>query len=172
MRSFCLTTVPSLRFTEKRQTWWRGISTNFHITKKKSWLFYVSMKKSRPPKGVKHFRTIVSTFLHQNSWCSPDNLNLSSSPSNDENRSSVWSYAMRHLSPAVPQGGTKDGWSLPAILIRFLKVQIFNNVPETYQFSTTSPRPTIQQLLWIGSPFLWFKKMVISCLPVMKFLLF
>ena len=34
--------------------------------------------------------------------------------------------------PVVPQGGTKDGWSLPAILIRFLKVQIFNNVPETY----------------------------------------
>jgi hypothetical protein len=33
---------------------------------------------------------------------------------------------MRYLSPAVPQGGTKDGWSLPAILIRFLKVKIFN----------------------------------------------
>jgi hypothetical protein len=33
---------------------------------------------------------------------------------------------MRYLSPAVPQGGTKDGWSPPAILIRFLKVHIFN----------------------------------------------
>ncbi len=33
---------------------------------------------------------------------------------------------MRYLSPIVPQGGTKDGWSLPAILIRFLKVQIFH----------------------------------------------
>jgi hypothetical protein len=38
---------------------------------------------------------------------------------------------MRYLFPVVPQGGTKDGWSLPAILIRFLKVQICNNVPET-----------------------------------------
>jgi hypothetical protein len=33
---------------------------------------------------------------------------------------------MRYLSPAAPQGGTKDGWFLPTILIRFLKVQIFD----------------------------------------------
>ena len=34
------------------------------------------------------------------------------------------------------------------------------------------PGNDTQQLLWIGSPFLWFKKKVISCLPVMKFRLF
>ena len=31
------------------------------------------------------------------------------------------------------------------------------------------PGNAAQQLLWIGTPFLWFKKMVISYLPVMKF---
>jgi hypothetical protein len=34
------------------------------------------------------------------------------------------------------------------------------------------PGNDAQQLLWIGSPFLWFKKMVISCLQVMKSQLF